>query len=41
MLVALTGYGDDSDRRQAKEAGFDRYFTKPVDPADLDTLILN
>ena len=30
-LVALTGYGQDEDRRQAEEAGFDRHFTKPVE----------
>lgn len=30
-LVALTGYGSDSDRRLALEAGFDDHFSKPVD----------
>ena len=29
-LVALTGYGADSDRTLAKEAGFDHHMTKPV-----------
>lgn len=30
-LVALTGYGDESDRLQALSAGFDTHMTKPVD----------
>ena len=31
LLVAVTGYGQESDRRQALEAGFDEYFVKPID----------
>ena len=38
-LVALTGYGQDEDRRQSREAGFDHHLTKPVDPQALQTLI--
>lgn len=30
LLVALTGYGRDSDKRCAKQAGFDRHLVKPV-----------
>jgi signal transduction histidine kinase/FixJ family two-component response regulator len=30
VLVALTGYGQDSDREQAMEAGFDFHLVKPV-----------
>jgi len=30
-LLALTGYGQESDRRQALEAGFDAHFSKPAD----------
>jgi CheY-like chemotaxis protein len=30
-LVALTGYGQTSDRELAFAAGFDRHLTKPVD----------
>jgi PAS domain S-box-containing protein len=30
-LIALTGYGQDSDRARAKEAGFALHLTKPVD----------
>ena len=32
-LAAVTGYGQDEDRKRAREAGFDRHFTKPVDLA--------
>ena len=31
MLVALTGYGQPEDRRQARAAGFDAHLTKPID----------
>jgi CheY-like chemotaxis protein len=31
-LVALTGYGQPDDRRQAMEAGFDAHLVKPVKP---------
>jgi CheY-like chemotaxis protein len=30
-LVALTGYGQESDRRQALLSGFDRHLVKPID----------
>lgn len=36
LLVALTGWGQEEDKRRAMEAGFDRHLTKPVDPATLD-----
>ena len=39
VLVALTGWGQDEDKRRANEAGFDRHFTKPVSPADLEKLL--
>ncbi len=31
-LIALTGLGQQEDRRRAREAGFDVHLTKPVDP---------
>jgi CheY-like chemotaxis protein len=34
-LIALTGYNSDEDRQRARDAGFDRYLTKPVSLADL------
>ena len=39
VLVALTGYGEDDDRRKAREAGFDHHFTKPADPAVIGRLL--
>lgn len=38
-LVALTGYGQDDDRRRAHEAGFDHHLTKPIEPDALTTLL--
>jgi DNA-binding response OmpR family regulator len=31
LLVAITGWGQEEDRRKAREAGFDHHFTKPAD----------
>ncbi len=39
VLVALTGWGQEEDKRKANEAGFDHHFTKPVNPADLERLM--
>jgi PAS domain S-box-containing protein len=38
-LIALTGYGQDSDRQSSRQAGFDHHLTKPVDPDVLERLI--
>jgi CheY-like chemotaxis protein len=38
-LIALTGWGQDDNKRQAFESGFDHHLTKPVDPSQLDTLL--
>jgi signal transduction histidine kinase len=38
-LVALTGYGQDRDRRRSLDAGFDLHLTKPVDLHDLERAI--
>jgi signal transduction histidine kinase/CheY-like chemotaxis protein len=35
VLVALTGWGSDDDKRQSKEAGFDFHLTKPVELPDI------
>lgn len=35
-LIALSGYGQDDDRRKSQEAGFDRHLVKPVDPTCLE-----
>ncbi|MDP9084625.1 MAG: PAS domain-containing protein [Pseudomonadota bacterium] len=39
ILVALTGWGQEDDKRRAQRAGFDHHLTKPVDPAAIDALI--
>ena len=40
-LVALTGYGQHSDRERSMAAGFDHHLTKPVDVAALLRLLAN
>ena len=35
-LIALTGWGQQDDRRKSREAGFDRHLVKPVEPLELD-----
>jgi signal transduction histidine kinase len=35
ILIALTGWGGDVDRRLSEEAGFDRHLVKPVVPTEL------
>ena len=37
-LIALTGYGQEEDRRLALAAGFDEHLVKPVDPDVLSKL---
>ncbi|MBC7778966.1 MAG: PAS domain S-box protein [Proteobacteria bacterium] len=39
MIVAVTGWGQDSDRRRTQEAGFDGHLVKPVDPATILELL--
>jgi PAS domain S-box-containing protein len=39
LLVCVSGYGQESDRLQAREAGFDETLVKPVDPAVLVRLL--
>jgi CheY-like chemotaxis protein len=31
VLVAMTGYGHETDRRRSQQAGFDHHLTKPAD----------
>jgi signal transduction histidine kinase/CheY-like chemotaxis protein len=38
-LVALTGYGQATDRAASKRAGFEAHLTKPVSPSDLLELV--
>ena len=39
VLVAMTGYGQEEDRRRSREAGFDYHLTKPVDPEVLQSFV--
>jgi len=38
-VVAVTGWGQERDRRQATQAGFDAHLTKPADPMQMAELI--
>jgi len=38
-LIALTGFGQESDRMLALEAGFDEHLVKPIDLARLESLL--
>jgi len=38
-LVAVTGWGQESDRQRAREASFDHHLTKPVDLAAVESLL--
>jgi CheY-like chemotaxis protein len=38
LIVALTGWAQESERRKSYEAGMDAYLLKPVDPGALDRL---
>lgn len=38
ILIALTGYGQEKDRKRALDAGFDAHLTKPVDTEKLSKL---
>ena len=39
VLVALTGWGQDEDKRRSRDAGFDHHLTKPPEPEVLARLI--
>jgi two-component system CheB/CheR fusion protein len=39
VLVALTGFGQESDRRASREAGFDHHLVKPIDVAAVEALL--
>ena len=38
-FIALTGWGQDEDKRRSQEAGFHHHLIKPVDPAALQSLL--
>jgi PAS domain S-box-containing protein len=39
VIAALTGWGQEEDRRRTKAAGFDYHLVKPLDPKALDDLL--
>ena len=39
VLIAVTGWGQDEDRRRSHDAGFDHHLVKPVDPQNLMELL--
>ena len=39
VLVALTGWGEDDDKKRSTEAGFDHHLTKPIPPDAIEELI--
>jgi signal transduction histidine kinase len=39
ILVALTGWGQEEDKRRSREAGFNHHLTKPAEPDALERLI--
>jgi PAS domain S-box-containing protein len=39
ILIAITGWGQEEDRRQSQQSGFDLHLVKPVDPAALLKLL--
>jgi signal transduction histidine kinase/CheY-like chemotaxis protein len=39
VVIAVTGWGQDEDRRRSEEAGFDFHLTKPVDPRAVEGLL--
>jgi CheY-like chemotaxis protein len=41
VLVAVTGWGQEDDRRRVHEAGFDHHLVKPADVAALQALVKN
>jgi CheY-like chemotaxis protein len=39
ILIAVTGWGQEEDRRRSREAGFNHHMVKPVDPQELMKLL--
>ena len=38
-IIAVTGWGQENDRRLTREAGFDFHLTKPVNHTELEMLL--
>ncbi|HTU18377.1 MAG TPA: response regulator [Gemmataceae bacterium] len=39
LILAVTGYGQESDRRRGEEAGIDMHLVKPIDPLLLRNIL--
>lgn len=39
VLVAMTGWDQDEDRRRSREAGFDHHLVKPAEPEAVRRLL--
>jgi signal transduction histidine kinase/ActR/RegA family two-component response regulator len=39
IIIAVTGWGQDEDRRRSKDAGFDLHLVKPLDPLVVERLM--
>jgi CheY-like chemotaxis protein len=39
LVVAISGYGQDCVKENARKAGFDSFFSKPADPIALERLL--
>jgi PAS domain S-box-containing protein len=39
VVIALTGWGQEGDRKQSRDAGFDAHLVKPVDPSELSRVL--
>lgn len=40
-LAALTGWGQEDDRRRTRDAGFDYHLVKPADPEQLERIVMS
>ena len=40
LIAALTGWGQEEDKRRSHEAGFDHHLIKPVEPAAIEKLLV-
>ena len=39
VLIAVTGWGQEADRRRAFDAGFNHHLTKPIEPEKVEWLL--
>jgi CheY-like chemotaxis protein len=39
LLIAVTGYGQETDRRRSEEVGIELHLVKPVDPIELEGIL--